>query len=288
MAIGRGRSQLDDLVQVRGGAFGQVVDLAAGRGDHRVLARRPPERVRVLASACGSFTWVPSTPRSRCTDKPRHSGGPDAVDERPLVLRPHVKTLTANRPCPGAGMTFTARSCRAPQACAASHACSPARPALQCPPNDRLILEAAARVLAEDPKATMQRIADEAGVARLTVYSYRDREALRRAISRISSADPMSTWARRVRGHRRRAQQVIPDPMGDDLDPVGALRTLIITMAAVPQRSPLLPVGTDLRPVPPDMRPPDPTAGQSHAKGDPRARNRCPWPSPADCGSSKT
>jgi TetR/AcrR family transcriptional regulator, mexCD-oprJ operon repressor len=108
--------------------------------------------------------------------------------------------------------------------------------------NDRLILEAAARVLAEDPKATMQRIADEAGVARLTVYRrYRDREALRRAIFEAAAAE---------------AQQVIPDPLGDDLDPVSALRTLIIEMAAIAQRYPLLSVGTDLQPLPSDVRRP--------------------------------
>jgi AcrR family transcriptional regulator len=49
--------------------------------------------------------------------------------------------------------------------------------------NDQRILEAAARVLADDPRATIQRIADEAGVVRLTVYRrYANRDALRRAI----------------------------------------------------------------------------------------------------------
>jgi AcrR family transcriptional regulator len=116
--------------------------------------------------------------------------------------------------------------------------------------NDRLILEAAARVLAEDPKATMQRIADEAGVARLTVYRrYRDREALRRAIFEAAAAE---------------AHQVIPDPLGDDLDPVAALRTLIIEMAVIAQRYPLLSVGTDLQPLPSDVRRP-PTPPQARA-----------------------
>jgi AcrR family transcriptional regulator len=71
--------------------------------------------------------------------------------------------------------------------------------------NDRLILEAAARVLAEDPKATMQRIADEAGVARLTVYRrYRDREALRRAIFEAAAAE----------AHRNCCPRPSPAPCG--------------------------------------------------------------------------
>ena len=56
--------------------------------------------------------------------------------------------------------------------------------------NDRLVLEAAARVLAEDPRATIQRVADEAGVVRLTVYRrYPNRDALRRAIFETAAAE---------------------------------------------------------------------------------------------------
>jgi AcrR family transcriptional regulator len=96
----------------------------------------------------------------------------------------------------------------------------------------------------------MQRVADEAGVARLTVYRrYRDREALRRAIFEAAAAE---------------AHRVIPDPLGDDLDPVGALRTLIIAMAVIAQRYPLLSVGTDLQPLPSDVRRP-PTPPQARA-----------------------
>lgn len=51
--------------------------------------------------------------------------------------------------------------------------------------NQRRILLAAARVLADDPAASMQRIADEAEVARPTVYRrYPTREALVEAIGR--------------------------------------------------------------------------------------------------------
>ncbi|GAB2811525.1 hypothetical protein GCM10027176_15020 [Actinoallomurus bryophytorum] len=154
--------------------------------------------------------------------------------------------------------------------------------------NDRLILEAAARGLAEDPKATMQRIADEAGVARLTVYRrYHDREALRRAIFEAAAAE---------------AQQVIPDPLGDDLDPVGRTahshhrkgRHRPALSAAVRRNRPATPaVG---RPAPFHSAP-----GQSHATGGPRGsygedggraacdptcrRNCCPRPSPAPSGS---
>jgi AcrR family transcriptional regulator len=111
--------------------------------------------------------------------------------------------------------------------------------------NDRLILEAAARVLAEEPTATMQRIADEAGVARLTVYRrYRDRDALRRAIFETAAAE---------------AQRVIPDPDAEDLDVVDALRTLIVAMATIAQRYPLLSVGSDLQPLPSEVRRPPPS-----------------------------
>jgi AcrR family transcriptional regulator len=110
--------------------------------------------------------------------------------------------------------------------------------------NDQLILHTAARVLAEDPGATLQRIADEAGVVRLTIYRrYRNREALRRAIFETAAAE---------------AKSVITDSRDRNLDPVTALRTLIIEMAAIVQRYPLLAVATDWQPRPTDTRRPSP------------------------------
>ncbi|GAB2568019.1 TetR/AcrR family transcriptional regulator [Nocardia heshunensis] len=107
--------------------------------------------------------------------------------------------------------------------------------------NDRLILEAAARVLAEDPHATIQRIADEAGVVRLTVYRrYPNRDALRRAIFETAATET----------------RLALDPAAED--PVRALRELIIEMAAVATRYPLLLVGTDLQPLPSSARRPTP------------------------------
>jgi AcrR family transcriptional regulator len=98
--------------------------------------------------------------------------------------------------------------------------------------NDERILRAAARVLAEDPRATIQRIADEAGVVRLTVYRrYPGRDALRRAIFEAAAIE---------------ARQAIPDHSDD---PVASLRGLIVRMAAIAQRYPLLVAGTDARPL---------------------------------------
>ena len=109
-------------------------------------------------------------------------------------------------------------------------------------------------MLAEDPKATMQRIADEAGVVRLTVYRrYRDRDELRRAIFEAAATE---------------ARDVIPDPLDPGQDAVDALRSLIIEMAAIAQRYPLLSVGTDLQPLPSDARRPAPapqTRAMQHA-----------------------
>jgi AcrR family transcriptional regulator len=109
-------------------------------------------------------------------------------------------------------------------------------------------------VLAEDPKATMQRIADEAGVVRLTVYRrYRNRDELRRAIFEAAASE---------------ARHVIPDPLDPGLDAVEALRSLIVEMAAIAQRYPLLSVGTDLQPLPSDARRPAPapqTRAMQHA-----------------------
>jgi AcrR family transcriptional regulator len=108
--------------------------------------------------------------------------------------------------------------------------------------NDELILRAAARVLAEDPGATIQRIADEAGVVRLTVYRrYPNRDALRQAIFEAGAVE---------------AHQVVANAA--DGDPVGALRELIVAMAAIAARYPLLSVGTDLQPLPNDPRRPTP------------------------------
>ncbi|MBO0805921.1 MAG: TetR/AcrR family transcriptional regulator [Nocardiopsaceae bacterium] len=110
--------------------------------------------------------------------------------------------------------------------------------------NDQRILRAAARVLAEDPRATIQRIADEAGVVRLTVYRrYSNRDALRRAIFEAAAAE---------------AKQVIADALDAEPDPVACLRVIIIEMAAIAQRYPLLSVGTDLQPLPGEPRRPSP------------------------------
>ena len=108
--------------------------------------------------------------------------------------------------------------------------------------NDERILAAAARVLAEDPHATIQRIADEAGVVRLTVYRrYPNRDALRQAIFEAAAAE---------------AHDVVT--AATDRDPVACLRELIVAMAAISTRYPLLLVGTDLQPLPGDARRPTP------------------------------
>jgi TetR/AcrR family transcriptional repressor of mexCD-oprJ operon len=110
--------------------------------------------------------------------------------------------------------------------------------------NDALILHTAARVLAEDPNATLQRIADEAGVVRLTIYRrYRNRDALRRAIFEAAAVE---------------AKAVIADATERDLDPVAALRALIVEMAAIIQRYPLLAVADQWQPKPGDPHRPSP------------------------------
>jgi AcrR family transcriptional regulator len=102
--------------------------------------------------------------------------------------------------------------------------------------NDERILRAAARVLAEDPHATIQRIADEAGVVRLTVYRrYPGREALRRAIFEAAAAEAVT---------------VIPD----DGDPIAALRRLIVEMTAIARRYPLLVADGEAQPSIPATR----------------------------------
>jgi len=108
--------------------------------------------------------------------------------------------------------------------------------------NDEHILRTAARVLAEDPNASIQRIADEAGVVRLTIYRrYRNRDALRRAIFDTAAAE---------------AHQVITDTEAGD--PVAALRALIVEMAEIIQRYPVLSVSTDWQPRPGDAHRPSP------------------------------
>jgi TetR/AcrR family transcriptional regulator, mexCD-oprJ operon repressor len=118
--------------------------------------------------------------------------------------------------------------------------------------NDEQILRTAARVLAEDPRATIQRIADDAGVARITVYRrYRNRDDLRRAIHEAAAVD---------------AQQVHDDAAAAALDPISTLRALIIQMAAINQRYPLLAVSTDWQPLPTDAHRPSvpPAARRMH------------------------
>jgi AcrR family transcriptional regulator len=105
-------------------------------------------------------------------------------------------------------------------------------------------LEAAARLLAEDPHVSIQRIAEAAGVVRLTVYRrYPSRDALRRAIFEAAAGE---------------AHQVLTEVADHELDPVEGLRRLIIAMARIAQRYPLLSVGTDLQPLPGDAGRPTP------------------------------
>ncbi|GHF99795.1 MULTISPECIES: TetR/AcrR family transcriptional regulator [Amycolatopsis] len=88
-------------------------------------------------------------------------------------------------------------------------------------------------MLAEDPRATIQRIADEAGVVRLTVYRrYPGRDALRRAIFDVAAVE---------------AREAIPANPVDD--PVAGLRVLIVEMAAIARRYPLLVAEHDVRPL---------------------------------------
>ncbi|MEU7853269.1 TetR/AcrR family transcriptional regulator [Nonomuraea sp. NPDC049141] len=111
--------------------------------------------------------------------------------------------------------------------------------------NDALILTTAARVLAEDPHASVQRIADEAGLVRMTVYRrFRNRQALREAIFETAAAE---------------AQQAITNALDGDPDPRAALRALIIEMAAIIQRYPLLAVSSAWQPLPADSHRPSPS-----------------------------
>jgi TetR/AcrR family transcriptional regulator, mexCD-oprJ operon repressor len=99
-------------------------------------------------------------------------------------------------------------------------------------------------VLADDPNATIQRIADEAGVVRVTVYRrYRNREALRRAIFDAAAVE---------------AHGVVTSALERDIDPLTALRALIVEMAAIIQRYPVLSVSTEWQPLPGDAHRPTP------------------------------
>jgi AcrR family transcriptional regulator len=116
--------------------------------------------------------------------------------------------------------------------------------------NDELVLRTAARILAEDPQATIQRIADEAGMARVTIYRrYSNRDALRRAIFDTAA---------------REAHKVIATALDHDVAPLSALRALIVEMAAIIQRYPLLAVSTDWQPLPGEPHRPAPPPSSRH------------------------
>lgn len=108
-------------------------------------------------------------------------------------------------------------------------------------------------MLADDPRATIQRIADEAGVVRLTVYRrYPNRDALRRAIYEAAAEE---------------ASRAIAAAEARELGAVAALRELVVAMAGIVRRYPLLSVGTDLQPLPGDVRrPPTPPASRAMQK----------------------
>lgn len=79
---------------------------------------------------------------------------------------------------------------------------------------------------------------------RLTIYRrYRNRDALRRAIHDTAAAQ---------------AHEVITDALDRDADPLTALRALIVEMAAIVQRYPVLSVSTDWQPLPGGARRPSP------------------------------
>jgi AcrR family transcriptional regulator len=110
--------------------------------------------------------------------------------------------------------------------------------------NDGQILRTAARVLAEDPNATIQRIAAEAGVARVTVYRrWPNREAIRRAVFEAAAAE---------------VQSLLDEVLAADVDARTALRRLIIEMAATIQRYPMLATASDWQPMPGDRHRPSP------------------------------
>jgi TetR/AcrR family transcriptional regulator, mexCD-oprJ operon repressor len=101
--------------------------------------------------------------------------------------------------------------------------------------NHDRILRTAARVLSEDPKASIQHIAHEAGVVRLTVYRhFPSRDALVRAIFEAAAIDTHESLA---------------EIRDSGIDPVEALRLIIVKMATIARRYPLLRAGTDLQPL---------------------------------------
>jgi AcrR family transcriptional regulator len=116
--------------------------------------------------------------------------------------------------------------------------------------NDTLILRTAARILADDPSATLQRIADEAGVVRLTIYRrYRNRDALRQAIFEAAADE---------------AKAILTQANSQEIDVLAALRALIIEMAAIIQRYPVLAVANEWQPKPGEAhRPAPPPASRS-------------------------
>lgn len=102
--------------------------------------------------------------------------------------------------------------------------------------NTSAILQAAARLLARDPSTTIQQIADEAGVVRLTVYRrYRNRDALRTAVFEAAAAE---------------VQKAVETALARELDPEATLRLIIVEMAATARRYPLIVIGDDLKPMP--------------------------------------
>jgi AcrR family transcriptional regulator len=111
--------------------------------------------------------------------------------------------------------------------------------------NNRSILEAAARVLAEDPAASMQEIADLAEVSRPTIYRhFSNREEL---------IDAIRLEAMTQAGERIDAAAASSEPAAD------ALEHLILDLADIVARYPLLAslFGTQPRP-----------AGQGPPKGE--------------------
>jgi AcrR family transcriptional regulator len=108
--------------------------------------------------------------------------------------------------------------------------------------NVRSILEAAARVLAEDPAASVQEIADKAEVSRPTVYRhFSNREELIDAI-RLEAM----TQAR----ERLEAAAASSEPAAD------ALERLILDFAGIVARYPLLAALFGTQPRPKDQGPP--------------------------------
>lgn len=92
--------------------------------------------------------------------------------------------------------------------------------------NQRRILRAAARLLADDPAISMQRIAEEAAVARPTVYRrYPTREALVGAILQEATTEMLAA---------------VREAVGDGRDPVTTLRQVIVALADIGASYPIL------------------------------------------------